>query len=87
MITERVWIMDEKVIERPRFYCENIHSNARVKAVYLKAVPGISNKTLIQASCEDDLHCPISDRKGNNINPNYDKCLFYLYLKKLGIAE
>jgi hypothetical protein len=75
--------MSDKIIERPQFYCENIHAYAKVKTIYI--LDG-TNKNLIKASCGDNNQCPISERKGNHINPHYeDKCLFNLHLKKLGL--
>ena len=79
--------MSDKITERPRFYCEKIDAYAKVKAVYTKPFPDSNRKILVKASCDDNTQCPISERKGNFINPNYDKCLFYLHLKKLGITE
>ncbi len=80
--------MSDKIIERPQFYCENIHAYAKVKAIYSRPYPDSNCKKLIKASCDDNTQCPISERKGTHINPHYkDKCLFYLYLKKLGITE
>ena len=80
--------MSDKIIERPQFYCENIHAYAKVKTIYSKPFPGSTRKILIKASCDDNTQCPISERKGNHINPHYkDKCLFYFHLKKLGETE
>ena len=80
--------MSDKIIERPRFYCENIHAYAKVKAIYSIPFPDSNRKILAKVSCDDNDVCPIrGERKGNQINPNYNKCLFYLELKKLGIAE
>jgi len=79
--------MSNKIIERPRFYCEKINAYAKVKAIYSTPFPDSDHRILVKASCDDNTQCPISERKGNHINPNYDKCLFYLYLKKRGIAE
>jgi len=80
--------MSDNIIERPQFYCEKIHAYAKVKAIYSKPFPDSNRKILIKASCDDNTQRPISERKGNHINPHYkDKCLFHLYLKKLDIAE
>jgi len=79
--------MSERIIERPQFFCENIHAYAKVKAIYSRPFPDSNRKILIKASCDDNTQCPISERRGNHINPNYDKCLFYLYLKELGVAK
>ena len=80
--------MSHKTIERPQFYCENIHAYAKVKTIYSTPFPDSNRKILIKGSCDDNTQCPISERKGNHINPHYkDKCLFYLDMKKFGIAE
>jgi hypothetical protein len=79
--------MSDKIVERPRFYCEKIDAYAKVKAVYTTPCPDSNQKVLVKASCDDNTLCPISEREGNFIHPNYDKCLFYLHLKKLGIAK
>lgn len=80
--------MSDKTIERRQFYCEKIHTFAKVKEIYSKPFPDSNRKILIHASCDDNTRCPISERKGNHIDPHYkDKCLFCFYLKKLGIVE
>ncbi len=79
--------MSDRIIERRQFYCENIHAFAKVKEIYSMPYPDSNQKILDKASCDDNDMCPISERKGNHINQHYkDKCLFYFYLKKLGIT-
>ncbi len=77
--------MSDKIIERPRFYCENIGRYAKVTAIYSMPYPDSNQRILDKASCDDNTRCPISERKGNHIIPHYkDKCLFNFHLKQLG---
>jgi len=78
---------EERFTERDQFYCEHINDYAKVKAIYTKPLPDSDSKVLVNASCDDNILCPIMERKGNSTNPNYRKCLYYLYLKESGIAK
>ncbi len=77
--------MSDKIIERPKFYCENIKAFARVKVIY-SIFPDIPRE-LYRFSCADNGFCPIIERHSTGYRQNYPKCLFYLELKKLSIAK
>ncbi len=79
--------MSDKITERPKFYCVNINAYAKVKIIYSTPFPDSNRRELYNFSCADNDFCPILERKGTHINPNYPKCLCYLELKKLGIAK
>ena len=79
--------MSNKIIERPRFYCEKINAYAKVKVIYTTPFPDSDRRILDKVSCDDNDLCPIIERQGNVLNPHYERCLFYLELKKRGIAE